>query len=46
MTGYVFTVAECSISWKAKLQDTVILSMIEAEYMTEVEALKETLWLR
>ena len=46
MMGYVFTVAECVISWKAKLQDIVALSMTEAEYMAVVEALKEALWLR
>jgi len=45
-TGYVFTVAECAISWKAKLQDTIALSMTEAEYMAAVEASKEALWLR
>jgi len=33
MTGYVFTVAECIISWKAELQDSIALSMTEAEYM-------------
>jgi len=43
-TGYVFTVAECVISWKIELQDTVSLS--EAEYMAAVEASKEALWLR
>jgi len=31
MTGYVFIVAECAISWKAELQDTVALSTTEAE---------------
>ena len=25
-TGYVFTVAECAINWKAELQNTVALS--------------------
>ena len=44
-TGYVFTVAECIISWKAELQDTIALSTTEAEYMTTVEASKEALWL-
>ena len=44
--GYVFTVAECVISWKAELQDTIVLSMIEVEYMAAVEASKEALWLR
>ena len=45
-TDYVFTVAECVISWKAELQDTVALSMTEAEYMAAVETSKEDLWLR
>ena len=42
----VFTVAECVISWKAELQDTIALSTTEAEYLATVEASKETLWLR
>ena len=42
----MFTVAECVISWKAEMQDTIALSMTEAEYMAAVEALKEALWLR
>jgi len=45
-TGYVFTVAECVISWKEELQDTIALSMTEVEYMAAVEASKEALWLR
>jgi len=45
-TGFVFTVGECVISWKAELQDTVALSMKEAEYMVTVKVLKEALWLR
>ena len=44
--SYVFTVAECIISWKAKLQDTVALSTTEAEYIAAIEASKEALWLR
>jgi len=44
--GYLFTVAERTVSWKAELQDTVALSTIEAEYMTTVEASKKALWLR
>jgi len=46
MMGYVFTVAECVISWKAELQDTVALSTTEAEYIVAVETSKEALWLR
>ena len=45
-TGYMFTTAECLISWKAELQDRVALSTTEVEYMTAVEASKEALWLR
>ena len=29
--GYVFTVAECVISWKVELQDIVAISTIEAQ---------------
>jgi len=42
-TDYVFTIAECVISWKAELQDTVALSTTEAEYMATVEESKENL---
>ena len=44
--GYVFTVAEYIVSWKADLQDTVALSTIETEYLATIEASKEVLWLR
>ena len=45
-TGYVFTVAECAISQKVELQDTIALLTTETEYMTTVETLKEGLWLK
>jgi len=44
--GYVFIVAECIVSWKADLQDTMALSKIEVEYMAAVENSKKALWLR
>jgi len=44
--GYVFTVAECVISWKVELQDIIALSTTEVEYIATVEASKEALWLR
>jgi len=46
MTGYMFMLAECIISWKVELQDIIALLTIEAEYMTTVKASKEAFWLR
>lgn len=46
LTGYVFTLSGCAISWKATLQSTVALSTTEAEYMAAAEAVKEAIWLR
>jgi hypothetical protein len=33
LTGYVFTIGGCAVSWKARLQATIALSTPEAEYM-------------
>lgn len=46
MTGYIFTVGKCAISWKASLQHSVALSTTEAEYMAAAEGIKEALWLK
>ncbi|KAG8474474.1 hypothetical protein CXB51_031434 [Gossypium anomalum] len=46
LTGYVFTIGGCAISWKATLQTTVALSTTEAEYMVITEACKEAIWLK
>ncbi|KAG8501645.1 hypothetical protein CXB51_004727 [Gossypium anomalum] len=46
LTGYVFTIGGCAISWKATLQTTVALSTTEAEYMAITEACKEVIWLK
>ncbi|KAG7564482.1 hypothetical protein ISN44_As10g012460 [Arabidopsis suecica] len=46
MTGYVFTLGNSVISWKATLQPTVTLSTTEAEYMALTEAAKEGIWLK
>ena len=43
LTGYVFTLSECAVSWKATLQSTVALSTTEAEYMALTEAAKEAI---
>jgi len=46
LTGYVFTLSSCAISWKVTLQSIVALSTTEAEYMVVIEAVKEAIWLR
>ena len=46
ITGYVFTLDGCAISWRAHLQPTVALSTTEAEYMAVSEAVKEAVWLK
>ena len=40
LTGYVFTVGGCAVSWRATLQPVVAQSTTEAEYMAIAEALK------
>ncbi|GJR94831.1 retrovirus-related pol polyprotein from transposon TNT 1-94 [Tanacetum coccineum] len=44
ITGYVFMVHDCVVSWKATLQHVVALSTTEVEYMTLTEAVKESIW--
>ncbi|KAG8481971.1 hypothetical protein CXB51_026890 [Gossypium anomalum] len=46
LTGYVFTIRGCAISWKATLQITVALSTTEVKYMAITEACKEAIWLK
>ena len=46
LTGYVFTLGGCAISWKATLQSTIAQSTTEAEYMAIAEAVKEAIWLK
>ncbi|KAF3643691.1 hypothetical protein FXO38_20505 [Capsicum annuum] len=41
LTGYVFTIGGCAISWKATLQTTIALLTTEAEYMAITKAFKE-----
>jgi len=45
-TGYVFMMGGGPISWNCKLQSTVALSTMEAEYMSLCAAAKEVLWYR
>lgn len=46
LTGYVFQVYGCTVSWKASLQPVVALSTTEAEYIALTEAVKEALWIK
>jgi len=45
LTGFVFTAFDIAISWKASLQKVVALSTTEAEYISPIEVVKESLWL-
>jgi hypothetical protein len=46
LSGYVFTIGGCVVSWKACLWATIVMSTIEAKYMATVETTKEALWLK
>ncbi|GJW50559.1 retrovirus-related pol polyprotein from transposon TNT 1-94 [Tanacetum coccineum] len=46
ITGYVFIVHGCVVSWKATLQHVVALSTTEVMYMTLTKAVKESIWLK
>ncbi|GJV38579.1 hypothetical protein Tco_1411056 [Tanacetum coccineum] len=45
ITGYVFLVLGCVVSWKATLQYVVALSTTKAKYMALTETVKESIWL-
>lgn len=44
ISGYVFTMFDITISWKATLQKAIALSTTEEEYISLIEVVKETLW--
>lgn len=45
-TGYIFMFQDGSISWATKRRPTVALSSTEAELMSVVCAIKESVWLK
>ncbi|GJX53566.1 retrovirus-related pol polyprotein from transposon TNT 1-94 [Tanacetum coccineum] len=46
LTGYVFTIGNSVVSWKATLQPSIALSTTKVEYMALREATKEEIWLK
>ena len=46
LTGYVFTVGGCAVSWRACLQPTVALSTTEAKFIAVCDACQEAVWLK
>ena len=46
VSGYVFKVYGCTVSWSSTKQSTVSTSLSEAEYVALSSAVKETLWLK
>jgi len=46
MSGYVFMIECGTVSWSSKIQPVIMLSTTEAEYIMEMHAKKEALWLR
>jgi hypothetical protein len=45
-SGYVFKVANSTISWSSKKQATVAKSTTEAEYVALSQATQEAIWMR
>ena len=45
-TGFVFMLNGGPVAWQSRLQSSVALSSLEAEYMAMSEATKECIWLR
>jgi len=45
ITGFIFFLGFCPISWQSKQQTSVALSSMEAEYMAACAPAQETIWL-
>jgi hypothetical protein len=44
-TWFIFMIGVGAISWSSKQQPTIRLSTMEVEYMANVQATKETIWI-
>jgi len=45
ISGYIFMLSSCMISWSSKKQGSVALSSTEAEYIAGTHTVKEAIWL-
>jgi hypothetical protein len=46
VTGWVFLLYGCAVSWQSRKQRSTALSSVEAEYMAAAAATKEAVWWR
>ena len=46
VSGHVLLLANAAISWKSRVQQTVALSSVEAEYLALSDCVKEVIWAR
>ena len=46
LSGYIFTLCNCAISWKTTLQPIATLSTTKAEYVAAIEGVKKAFWLQ
>jgi hypothetical protein len=44
ITGYIFFISEGPVSWQSRMQTSVALSSMEAEYMAASAATQEAMW--
>jgi hypothetical protein len=45
MSGYMFSLGNKTISWSAKRQATIVLLICEAKTNSQIQAIKEAIWL-
>nr|GEV01036.1 retrotransposon protein, putative, Ty1-copia subclass [Tanacetum cinerariifolium] len=45
-TGYVFVINGEAVDWKSKMQTTIAMDSVQAEYVAALEAIMEAVWIR